>query len=86
MCKDPFKLLFRMFRMVLFSHGKYDTVDELDWELSGGGLRFVRYTNVCNISVRTRRSGERVMASISRLLEKRLRHSVNVEKSAICVE
>ena len=58
-------------------------LDELDQELSRRGLHFVRYADDSNIYVRTRRSGERVMASISRFIEKRLRLEVNAEKSAV---
>ena len=58
-------------------------LDELDWELQRRGLRFVRYADDCNIYVGTRRAGERVMTSISRFIERRLRLSINGEKSAV---
>lgn len=58
-------------------------LDELDRELERRGLRFVRYADDCNIYVRSRRSGERVMASLTRFIEKRLRLEVNAEKSAV---
>ena len=38
-------------------------LDELDRELDRRGLRFCRYADDCNIYVRSRRAGERVMAS-----------------------
>jgi RNA-directed DNA polymerase len=43
----------------------------------------VRYADDCNIYVRSRRAGERVMASIERFLEKRLKLKVNRAKSAV---
>jgi len=58
-------------------------LDELDRELSRRGLHFVRYADDCNIYVKCMRSGERVMASIKRFIEKRLRLLVNVDKSAV---
>jgi len=58
-------------------------LDELDRELSARGHRFVRYADDCNIYVRSERAGHRVMASISRFIERRLRLSVNAEKSAV---
>ena len=58
-------------------------LDELDRELDRRGLRFVRYADDCNIYVRSRRAGERVMESITRFIEKRLRLAVNTEKSAV---
>lgn len=58
-------------------------LNELDEELERRGLRFVRYADDCNIFVGSPRAGHRVMASISRFLEKRLRLQVNTEKSAV---
>ena len=58
-------------------------LDELDRELARRGLRFARYADDCNIFVGSRRAGERVMASISTFLEKRMRLRVNAEKSAV---
>ena len=58
-------------------------LDELDWELERRGHRFVRYADDCNIYVRSERSGKRVMASISRFIESRLRLKVNEAKSAV---
>jgi len=58
-------------------------LDELDWELDQRGLHFVRYADDCNIYVRSERAGHRVMASVSRFIEKRLRLKVNSEKSAV---
>ena len=58
-------------------------LDELDRELSARGHRFVRYADDCNIYVRSERSGQRVMASVTRFIERRLRLKVNTQKSAV---
>jgi RNA-directed DNA polymerase len=58
-------------------------LDELDWELDRRGLRFVRYADDCNIYVRSRRAGERVMNSTRRFIEGRLRLKINEEKSTV---
>ena len=58
-------------------------LDVLDKELEKRGHRFVRYADDCNIYVRSRKAGERVMAGIERLLAKRLRLKVNKAKSAV---
>ena len=47
------------------------------------GHRFVRYADDCNVYVRSRRAGERVLDSIERFLGKRLRLEVNRAKSAV---
>jgi RNA-directed DNA polymerase len=58
-------------------------LDVLDNELEGRGHRFVRYADDCNIYVRSRRAGERVMAGVERFLAKRLKLKVNKAKSAV---
>ena len=58
-------------------------LDELDKELERRGHRFVRYADDCNIYVRSRHAGERVLASIERFLRDRLRLTVNRDKSAV---
>ena len=58
-------------------------LDVLDKELEKRGLAFVRYADDCNIYVRSRRAGERVMASIETFLAKRLKLKVNRAKSAV---
>jgi RNA-directed DNA polymerase len=58
-------------------------LDELDKELERRGHRFCRYADDSNIYVQSRSAGERVMKSISRFLERRLRLQVNAEKSAV---
>lgn len=58
-------------------------LDEMDKELERRGHAFCRYADDCNIYVRSRRSGERVLASISRFLARRLKLKVNQEKSTV---
>jgi group II intron reverse transcriptase/maturase len=58
-------------------------LDEFDKELARRGLRFVRYADDCNIFVRSERAGQRVMGSIRKFLEGRLRLKVNEEKSKV---
>jgi group II intron reverse transcriptase/maturase len=58
-------------------------LSELDEELDRRGLRFVRYADDANIYVRSERAGQRVMASITRFIERRLRLEVNAQKSAV---
>lgn len=58
-------------------------LDDLDKELERRGHAFCRYADDCNIYVRTCRSGERVMSSVSRYLQTRLKLQVNAAKSAV---
>lgn len=58
-------------------------LDDLDKELERRGHAFCRYADDCNIYVRSLRAGERVLASITRFLEKRLRLKVNQDKSGV---
>ncbi|RYG71057.1 group II intron reverse transcriptase/maturase [Lentibacillus lipolyticus] len=58
-------------------------LDELDKELEERGLCFVRYADDCNIYVRSRRAGLRVMKSITKFIEGKLKLKVNEEKSAV---
>jgi group II intron reverse transcriptase/maturase len=58
-------------------------LDELDKELEKRGLNFVRYADDCVILVKSERAANRVMKSVSRFIEKKLRLKVNREKSAI---
>jgi len=58
-------------------------LDELDRKLEKRGLRFVRYADDCNIYVRSKRAGERVMESITRYITKKLKLKVNETKSAV---
>jgi RNA-directed DNA polymerase len=58
-------------------------LDEFDRELERRGLRFARYADDSNIYVRSRRAGERVMASLTRFITTRLKLKVNEQKSAV---
>jgi len=58
-------------------------LDELDWELARRGHRFVRYADDGNVYVKTERAGRRVMASLTRFIEGRLRLKINRAKSAV---
>jgi len=57
-------------------------LDEVDRELERTGHAFVRYADDCNVYVRSRKAGERVMARLSKLYGK-LRLKINAEKSAV---
>jgi len=56
-------------------------LDALDQELERRGLAFSRYADDCNIYVSSRRSAERVLASLSAWIGKHLRLEVNAAKS-----
>ena len=58
-------------------------LSELDEELERRGHRFVRYADDCNIYVRSERAGQRVMASVTSFINRRLRLKVNESKSAV---
>jgi RNA-directed DNA polymerase len=58
-------------------------LDDLDKELEKRGHKFVRYADDCNIYVKTRRAGERVMVSVKGFLEKKLKLKVNPKKSKV---
>ncbi len=58
-------------------------LDDLDKELERRGHRFCRYADDCNVYVRSKAAGERVMESIARFLEKRRRLRINRDKSAV---
>jgi RNA-directed DNA polymerase len=58
-------------------------LDDLDKELERRGHCFCRYADDCNIYVRTREAGERVMESVTNFLERKMRLRVNREKSAV---
>src|SRR3954465_6071989 len=58
-------------------------LDKLDKELEARGHRFVRYADDCSIYVKSKRAGERVMASITVYIEKELKLKVNTEKSSV---
>ncbi len=58
-------------------------LDELDRELERRGLRFTRYADDCNIYVKSKRAGGRVMNSLSRFITQKLKLKVNQAKSAV---
>ncbi|HET8860062.1 group II intron reverse transcriptase/maturase [Marivirga sp.] len=58
-------------------------LDELDKELSKRGLSFVRYADDCSIYVRSEKSAQRVLASITHYIEKDLKLKVNKAKSKV---
>jgi group II intron reverse transcriptase/maturase len=58
-------------------------LDELDWALERQGRRFARYADDCNIFVKSKRTGQRLMNSVTHYLRDSLRLTVNAQKSAV---
>jgi len=58
-------------------------LDELDQELERRGHAFCRYADDLQVYVCTCKAGERVLASVSRFVEGKLKLRVNREKSAV---
>ena len=58
-------------------------LDELDKELEKRGHSFCRYADDCNIYVSSRKAGDRVLASITEFIEKKLKLKVNRRKSGV---
>src|SRR5271167_227828 len=58
-------------------------LDELDRELERRGHRFLRYADDCNVYVRSERAGQRVMESLTRFINQKLKLKVNEAKSAV---
>ncbi len=58
-------------------------LDDLDKELEKRGHAFCRYADNCNIYVQSQAAGERVLASVTKFLEQKLRLRVNRDKSAV---
>jgi len=58
-------------------------LNELDKELEKRGLNFCRYADDCNIYVKSKKSANRVMESITKFIEKDLKLKVNREKSKV---
>ena len=58
-------------------------LNELDKELTHRDLKFCRYADDANIYVKSKKSAERVMASITRFIEEKLKLKVNKSKSAV---
>jgi len=58
-------------------------LNELDKELEERGLHFIRYTNDCIILICSKKSAERVMAPVTKFIEKKLNLKVNTTKSKV---
>ena len=58
-------------------------LDELDKELEARGHKFCRYADDCNIYVRSEAACLRVMESITRFIEEKLKLKVNRDKSGV---
>lgn len=58
-------------------------LDELDKELESRGHKFCRYADDCNVYVKSARAGKRIMDSVTRLIEGKLKLKVNRNKSAV---
>lgn len=58
-------------------------LDDLDQELERRGHAFCRYADDCNIYVQSHAAGQRVLTSMTRFLEGKLKLRVNREKSAV---
>lgn len=58
-------------------------LNELDKELESRGLKFVRYADDCVITVKSSAAANRVMASVTKWIEKKLGLKVNVTKSKV---
>jgi RNA-directed DNA polymerase len=58
-------------------------LDDLDKELGKRGHKFVRYADDFVILVKSQRAGERVMPSVQKFLERKLKLKVNQDKSQV---
>ena len=58
-------------------------LDELDKELERRGLEYCRYADDANIFLKSQKAAERVMESIGKFIEKKLKLVVNKEKSKV---
>lgn len=58
-------------------------LDELDKELEKRGHKFCRFADDCNVYVKTKRAGKRVLESMKKLIEEKLKLKVNENKSAV---
>lgn len=58
-------------------------LDDLDKELEKRGHKFCRYADDCNIYVQSEAAGQRVLASVTKFLETKLKLRVNRDKSAV---
>ncbi|WP_341479621.1 reverse transcriptase domain-containing protein [Clostridium paraputrificum] len=60
-------------------------LDDVGKELEKRGHKFCRYADDCNIYVKSKRAGLRVMDSITRIIENERKLKVNKDKSAVDV-
>lgn len=58
-------------------------LDEVDKELEIRGHKFCRFADDMNIYVKSKKAGHRVMKSIQRLIEGKLKLKINQVKSAV---
>lgn len=58
-------------------------LNELDKELQARGHRFVRYADDCSIYVRSEKSAQRVLVTITEYIESKLKLKVNRDKSKV---
>jgi RNA-directed DNA polymerase len=56
-------------------------LDELDKELEKRNLEFCRFADDCNIFAKSQRAADRIMSSVKKFIEKKLKLKVNEEKS-----
>ena len=59
-------------------------LDKLDKEIEARGLRHSRYADDMVIFCKTKRAAERVCASITEFIEKKLLLKVNRDKTKVC--
>ncbi len=59
-------------------------LNELDKELTKRGHHFVRYADDCSIFLNSKRAAYRVLESITKFIEQKLKLKVNTEKTSIC--
>jgi len=60
-------------------------LDELDKELGSRGLEFCRFADDCNVFVKSQKAAERVMKSVTRFIEGKLKLAVNRQKSKVAL-
>lgn len=58
-------------------------LNEFDKELEKRGHKFCRYADDCNIYVKSKRAGNRIMESMTKFLQEKLKLKVNAAKSAV---
>jgi RNA-directed DNA polymerase len=60
-------------------------LDELDKEIERRGIEFCRFADDCNIFVRSKKAAKRVMGSIGKYIETKMKLFVNKEKSKVAL-